>query len=85
MATVHLPWFGSLGNQAVPEFSAVSGDLWRTGLVPGAQSWGYLIIGWSILLVVLALVAAIACVLRRPHGRWPMSGFLLVSGICIRA
>lgn len=79
--TLHLPWFGSPGDPSVPQFSAVSGELWRTGLVPGAQSWGYLITAWSILLVVLAMVAAIACALRRPHNRWPMSGFLLCLAV----
>jgi hypothetical protein len=32
MAAAHLPWFGSIADPTVPEKSAVSGDLWRTGL-----------------------------------------------------
>jgi hypothetical protein len=78
---LHLPWFGSLGDPSVPQFSAVSGELWRTGLVPSAQSWGYLITAWSILLVVLALVAAVTCGLRRPFTGWPTSGWLLCLAV----
>jgi uncharacterized membrane protein YhaH (DUF805 family) len=81
VATLHLPWFGSPGDPSVQQFSAVSPELWRTGLVPAAQSWGYLITAWSILLVVLALVDAIVCALRRPHDRRRMSGFLLCLAI----
>jgi hypothetical protein len=81
VATLHLPWFGSLGDPTVQQFSAVSGDLWRTGLVPASQSWGYLIAAWSLLLVVLALLGAIACALPRPRNRWPVSGFLLCIAV----
>jgi hypothetical protein len=65
----------------VQQFSGVSGDLWRTGLVPASQSWGYLIAAWSVLLVVLALLGAIACALPRPRNRWPMGGFLLCIAV----
>jgi hypothetical protein len=81
LASLHLPWFGSLGDPTVVQFSAVSGDLWRTGLVPASQSWGYLIAAWSALLVVLALLAAIACALPRPRNQWPMSGVLLCIAV----
>jgi uncharacterized BrkB/YihY/UPF0761 family membrane protein len=77
VAAVHLPWFGSVGNDSVPKFSAISGALWRTGLVPGSQDWGYLVVAWSALLVVGALVAAFACAFRRSHSRPPLSGLLL--------
>lgn len=79
-AAAHLPWFGSLADASVPEFSAVSGLLWRTGLVPGSQSWGYLVVAWSALLTTLALLGMLACTLRRSRQTWPMNGLLLCLG-----
>jgi formate hydrogenlyase subunit 4 len=81
VATLHLPWFGSPGDPTVQQFSAVSGELWRTGIVPASQGWGYLIAAWSVLLVVLALLAAIVCVLRSPRNRSPMGGLLLCIAV----
>jgi hypothetical protein len=81
VAAAHLPWFGSLADPSVPEKSAVSGDLWSTGLVPGAQSWGYLLVAWSGLLAVVALFAALACALVRPRRRRPLNRLLLGLGV----
>lgn len=73
-AATHLPWFGSIpGDPTVPEYSAVSPLLVPpdapAGLVPGTQSWGYLVVAWSVLLGVTAVVAVVACVVcaRRPR------------------
>jgi hypothetical protein len=79
--TLRLPWFGTPTDSTVRTFSAVSEELWRSGLVPAAQSWGYLIAAWSLLLVVLALVGASTRALFRSHDRWPMSGFLACLGV----
>ena len=73
--------FGSLSDPAVPEKSAVSGELWRTGLVPGAQSWGYLLVAWSAMLALFALLGALACRFPRPRRQWPMSRLLLCLGV----
>jgi hypothetical protein len=81
VAAAHLPWFGSIADPSVPEKSAVSGELWGTGLVPGAQSWGYLLVAWSGLLAVMALLAALACALGRSRRRWPLSRVLLGLGV----
>src|SRR6185437_10738978 len=81
VAAVRLPWFGSPADLAAPEKSADSGDLWRTGLVPGAQSWGYLLIAWSGLLAVTALFAALACVLFPPGPRRQLNRLLLGLGV----
>jgi len=81
VVATHLPWFGSLSDNSVPERSAVSGELWRTGLVPGTQSWGYLLVAWSALLGVLALFAALACALDSPRRHWPLSRILLCPGV----
>jgi hypothetical protein len=81
VADTHLPWWGSLTDPTVPEKSAVSGELWRTGLVPGAQSWGYLLVAWSALLAVLALLGALACARSHSRRHWPMSGLLLCLGV----
>jgi hypothetical protein len=66
VAAAHLPWFGDLaGDPTVPQFSALSGELVPprspSGLVPGTQSWGYLLVSWSALLTVAAVSAAFAC------------------------
>lgn len=65
----------------MPEKSAVSGELWRTGLVPGAQSWGYLLISCSALLAVWALFGALACARPHPRRYWPMNDLLLSVGV----
>ncbi len=77
MAAVHLPWFGSLGDESVPQFTAVSETLWRHGPVPGAQDWGYLIAAWSVLIVVWALGAAFACAFGGARNRVPIGPLLL--------
>jgi hypothetical protein len=81
VAAAHLPWFGSLSDSSVPEKSAVSGELWRTGLVPGAQTWGYLLIAWSALLAAVALIAALACALLRPRNQRPLRRLLMYVGV----
>ena len=69
VAATHLPWFGSFGDQSTTPFSAISEDLVPpgspAGLVPGTQSWGYLLAAWSTLCAVMAVVAACACVVNR--------------------
>jgi hypothetical protein len=81
VAAAHLPWFGSPSDGSVPEYSAVSGQLWRTGLAPGAQSWGYLLVSWSALLAVSALLAALACVLLRLRSQRRVGRLLMCIGV----
>jgi hypothetical protein len=66
----HVPWFGPFSNTAVePQYSAVSGVLVPpgspAGMVPGTQSWGYLLIAWSALLAGLAVAALCICTFSR--------------------
>jgi peptidoglycan/LPS O-acetylase OafA/YrhL len=85
--TTHLPWFGPFSNDGVlPQFNAVSGYLVPpgspAGLVPGTQSWGYLIEAWSLLLAGLATSAAVACaVSRRRRRHRHLRGLLLAVGV----
>lgn len=65
IAATHLPWFGSIAQDpSVPEYTAVSSMLTppssAAGLVPGTQDWGSLLVAWSALLAVTAVVAAVA-------------------------
>lgn len=85
VAATNLPWFGDLssGNPTL-QFSAVSiSGLYGspTGLAPGTQNWGYLLVAWSALLTVLAVAAVAACVLSRHWHRGRPSGLLLGVGI----
>jgi hypothetical protein len=81
VAATHLPWFGSLSDASVPEFNAVSGALWRTGLVPASQNWGYLLISWSLLVAFLALLSALACALVRLRCSGFVDRLLSVLGV----
>jgi hypothetical protein len=76
IAATNLAWFGALGSDnPEPQYSALSvrslapGP--QAGLVPGTQSWGYLLVAWSALLAALAVVAAAVICLRdrRQRGR----------------
>ena len=65
-AAAHLPWFGPFANDGPePQYSAVSAYLVPpgspAGMVPGTQSWGYLIVALSILLAVAAAALALVC------------------------
>jgi hypothetical protein len=82
----NLPWFGAFSSDnPAPQYSAVSGLLVPPGspaaLVPGTQSWGYLLVAWSALLAALAVVAAVACVLSRNRIARGLSGLLICVGI----
>jgi hypothetical protein len=73
-SATHLPWFGSPANDGVePQYSAVSGFLVPpgspAGVVPGTQSWGYVIIAVSILLAASAAAAAVVCARSRRFRR----------------
>jgi hypothetical protein len=79
VAATHLPWFGPFSNDGVnPQYSAISGVLAPpgspAGLVPGTQNWGYLMVGWSVLLAGLTVVAAVSCAVSRR--------FRHVRGLC---
>jgi hypothetical protein len=82
----HLAWFGSLnGDLTVPRYGAISGMLVPpsspAGLVPGTQSWGYLLIFWSAVVAVLAVVAAFSRVLLRARRSRGVSGLLATVGV----
>ncbi len=85
-AATNLPWFGDLspGNPS-PQYSAVSASgLYappgsQAALGPGTQSWGYLLVAWSALLTVLAVIAVAACVLSRHRRRGGVNVLLSVG------
>ena len=88
VAATNLPWFGDLSSgDPSPQFSAVSASgIYAppgspAGLGPGTQTWGYLLVAWSVLLTVLAVIAVAACVLSRHRHRAGPNGFLLGVGI----
>lgn len=64
VAATNLPWFGAfISDNPEPHHSAVSvtplpPDA-HTGSVPGTQSWGHLLVAWSALLGVLALMVLV--------------------------
>lgn len=86
LSASNLPWFGG-SDPSIPRFSAISASgLYvspgsSAGLAPGTQSWGYLMVAWSLLLVVLALIAAVACAVRRRSHRRGPHGLLLCVGV----
>jgi hypothetical protein len=86
VVATNLPWFGSISNNnPEPQYSAVSETLVRSdspaGLVPGNQSWGYLLAAWSALLAVLAVAAVVACVLSRHRNARGLSRLLVCVGV----
>jgi hypothetical protein len=84
VAATHLPWFGNFGDQSTQPFSAISGDLVPpgspAGLVPGAQSWGFLLVAWSTMCAVMAVVAACACVVNRHRNPQAVRRFMVGVG-----
>lgn len=86
VAATNLPWFGSLSSgNPEPEYSAVSRVLVPpgspAGLVPGTQSWGYLLAAWSAVPAFLAVVAVLACVVGRHRDGRDLSRLLFCVGI----
>jgi hypothetical protein len=84
VVSMHLPWFGNLGDQSTRSFNAISGSLAPpsspTGLVPGTQSWGYLLTVWAALCAILAGAAACSCVFSCRRNRRVGSRFLVGVG-----
>jgi hypothetical protein len=77
----------SLAIGKTPQFSAVSASgLYAlpgssAGFGPGTHTWGYLLVAWSVLLTVLALIAVAACVMSRHGHRRGLHGLLLCVGV----
>lgn len=69
----------------MPQYSAVSGLLGPPNsparLVPGTQSWGYLLVSWSALLAISAMVVALACGASRGQGSRLLGRFLVGLGV----
>jgi hypothetical protein len=84
VAAANLPWFGFVGT-GIPSdhYSALAPELapprsGLTGLIPGSQSWGFLLVAWSVLVAGLALGAVIACA-RNPLSQVRRLNRLLLS------
>jgi len=85
IAATNLPWFGAfVSDGPEPQYSALSvislppGP--EAGLVPGTQSWGYLLVAWSALLGALAVAAILVRALRRNREGRGLSRLLLCVG-----
>ena len=85
LAATNLPWFGAFASEnPVPQYSALSVTSvlpnGQAGLVPGTQSWGYLLVAWSALLAALAVAATVVCALGRRRSARDLSRLLLCVG-----
>jgi len=85
VAATNLPWFGAfVSDNPEPQYSALSVSSVlpsaQAGLVPGTQSWGYLLVAWSALLAALAVASTVACVLGRHRKARGLSRLLLCVG-----
>lgn len=83
VAATNLPWFGDLSStNPTPEFSAVSrGEFPSEGFGPGTPDWGHLLVAWSTLVTILAVVAITACAMGHGRYRRELDRLLLWVGI----